>query len=86
MILLSGHVTLSSPEKAPLTMTTPAPGPSAADAFEPDPPLLDLRTFVLLVCAVGAALLLYYKPATGLALLGNLTVLRALIHLVGRTQ
>lgn len=67
-------------------MTTPAPGPSAPDAFDPDPPLMDPRTFVLLLCAAGTALLLYYKPAAGLALLGGLTVLRTLIHLVGRTQ
>jgi hypothetical protein len=67
-------------------MTTPAPNTSAADAFDPDPPLMDLRTFVLLLCAAGTALLLYYKPAAGLALLGGLTALRALIHLLGRTQ
>lgn len=52
----------------------------------PDPSLMDLRTFVLLFCAAGTALLLYYKPAAGLALLGGVAVLRALIHLVGRTQ
>lgn len=73
---------LGSPSK----MTKPVRDPSAADAHKPDPPLVDLRTFVLFVCAAGAALLLYYKPAAGLALLGGLTVLGALMRLVGRTR
>jgi hypothetical protein len=46
---------------------------------------MDLRTFILLLCAAGTTLLLYYKPAAGLALLGGPTMLRALIHLVGRS-
>ena len=53
-----------------------------ADALKPDGSLMNLRTFVLLICATGAALLLYYKPAAGLSLLGGLTVLGTLTYLV----
>jgi hypothetical protein len=49
---------------------------------EPPHGLMDVRCFALAAVAVGV--LLYVKPAAGLAVLGAVTVLAALARLVRR--
>jgi hypothetical protein len=51
---------------------------------EPPHALRDVRCFALVVAAVAVGVLLYVKPAAGLAVLGAVTVLAALARLVRR--
>jgi hypothetical protein len=46
--------------------------------------LMDTRSFVLVAAAVAAGVLLYVKPAVGVAVIGAITILATLARLIRR--